>query len=432
MDDYDIVDGDFKEYKWEEDLKKLNSKGLNNRSVLINLLEQLGTAEKVVQYLSVSPQNNPRSVEQEESPEGVPLLTPHESPIVDNYFNSSGERLGIVQDDFIMLVEEPAEDGEEEMPSSPEPEPPAPRVLSEQKPLIKPPPIVLDGQSVRAQQNNILGTLETMSPVTPKNFRYIGSPRQKIKDMSASVMLSSPLQELVRPLKRRGSEPDLACSDIFQLDGSPRAHNLYRPFSLRPPTVSRFSSAPSPPTVENPMLPSRESTPGTVNLLEETSTEDLKILEQTALKLEASMCEAVNIKDERSYDVEINEPINLVPLDNPGMLIEKEQLLQCMCDSVNILPQRTKKSQPKSKRRKLGFKKFNVHKRSLLKTRPYRKGSQIRVYIKFTDFFLAMVLTTFVWWTYKEISRLRDSLAECEQIVQNINSTHSSDFSSVD
>merc|ERR1712226_1131402 len=41
----------------------------------------------------------------------------------------------------------------------------------------------------------------------------------------------------------------------------------------------------------------------------------------------------------------------------------------------------------------------------------------LRIYIQYTDFILAMILTTFIFWTYREINKLRATLYQCESFV---------------
>lgn len=311
MDDcFEVLENEFEDTRWAKDLKILNLKGFNNRNLLLNLLGELGNAENVFNYLRRSPNNKPCAVEQEESPEGLPLISPNDPPIpIQDYFSQEKK-----PSDF-----------------SPELEPQPIRIFEEYEEmkelsprresignLFRPPSFIKMEDSIESYSISNNSEDLSLSPAAVKKFNSV-----ILADMSASMMLSSPLQELIKP-----SEPviPLDLNAIIQEDSS----------------------------------------------------------ESHSLPIQLSIC--------------TNSNISILPNSNTNSLslVDKPPFPAMM----NITDEQKLKNNSK------------ISTKGLLKT---REDNQLRSYIHFTDIFLAMILTTFVWWTCKEIYRLREALSECEE-----------------
>jgi len=184
---YEIIDNiDETDSEWEKELVILSDKGLQNRSFLVNLLQQLRTVEAVVKFLRVSPQNQPCNVDQEESPEGHVLLPAGESPGASlnmHYFSASAGPPPRITQTSSTSRTNPTDNATKELMKTP---------------------------------NSVLATLEELNLELDTEIN---------ENFSASFVLSSPLTTLVKPRKkRRNSLPELN----FE---SPNSYLIPRPTS---------------------------------------------------------------------------------------------------------------------------------------------------------------------------------------------------------
>lgn len=403
-DSFELIENDNYDQQgdWEEELSVLSLQGLNNRSLLTNLLEQLGSVEGVLDYLQKSPSNTNSTVEQEETEEGSPSLTPAllEPLSIDDYF---GPQRGI-QVKFKKDEKKECESDKEDENGGDIPQP----------------------QRINLQISNdstehdiappLLDCLKRLSPVRPtKRYSFNAGPSSP-DGLSVSRFLASPLQDLVQEptVTRRKSLPAL------YRNGKETVISEYHFGS--PAVVSSLTSSMDmkSESSEEEEEEEKENVPSDsgVNLLLEPSNllkplqgkkvEELQIILQEVMPHNT----AVDISGSKGdNDVQLvvscsGDDVDIIPGVDPIIkLVVKKPA------SFTILPSTTKStSSTPSPEPAPPNKRIKTH------------SEEVIYCFNLTELVFVLFLTTFLFWSYRlEIYPVQSSIKQCEDVLQQSN-----------
>jgi len=389
-----------KQEQWTKELSLLSSQGFNNRILLTNLLEQLGSVEGVLDFLQKSPSNTNSTVEQEEREEGSPSLTPAllDPLSIDDYFGPHRETRVLFKRDNISehkYESDNEQDNGDEIPQ--------PRQIN------------LEYSNDSTEHDiapPLLSCLSKFSPTRPtKRFSFNAGPSSP-DGLSVSAFLASPLQDLVKEpsFARRNSLPSSFYSE-GKMQTLISEHHFGSPKISRP-FVFDAGRAPSESDEEKENMPSDSG----VNLLLDSSS----LLKDTPLKKIEEMKNVLQEVVPENTAIDISgtkiaaddaELIASLSGDSVDIKPQIGRILAVMKpENISILPSAPKPifSPPKS-----------------LKTTPSvkivtTKSDLVFCYINVTDLVFAMILTTILFWSYREgMHRLRSSFNRCEDLVQS-------------